>query len=92
MSTQPLITEKPVADRVRETVTLLKKLTNDLGMSMESPEVQELKQRLDAYIKTGTCWKGHIVFSSYGRIADVNLPQKASKPIELTLRVPVFKH
>lgn len=85
-------TEKPVADRVRESITILKKLTNDLGMSMESPEVQELKQRFDAYIKNGTCWSGHIVFSSYGRIADVNLPQKASKTIEVTLRVPTFKH
>ncbi len=85
------ITEKPVADRVRESVTLLKKLTQDLGMPMESPEVQELKSRLDDYIKNGTCWSGHISFLSYGRIADVNLPQKASKPIEVTLRVPVFK-
>ena len=88
----PQVTDKPVADRLRETITLLKKLTNDLGMSIESPEVQELKQHLDAYIKNGTCWNGRILFSSYGRIADVNLPQKASKPIELTLRVPVFKH
>jgi hypothetical protein len=88
----PQVTDKPVADRVRESITLLKKITNDLGMSMESPEVQELKQHLDAYIKNGTCWSGHIVFSSYGRIADVNLPQKASKTIEVTLRVPVFKH
>jgi len=86
------ITEKPVADRVRESVTLMKKLTQDLGMSKESPEVQELKSHLDDYIKNGTCWTGHIVFSSYGRIADVHLPQKASKPIEVTLRVPVFKH
>jgi hypothetical protein len=85
-------TEKPIGDRARESVTILKKLTNDLGMSIDSPEVQELKQRVDAYIKNGTCWSGYIVFSSYGRIADVNLPQKATKPITVTLRVPAFKH
>ena len=80
-------TEKPKDVRVKEIVELLKKLTG-LGIPLESPEVQELKGRFDAYIKDGECWSGTISFESYGRIADVNLPKRADKPIEVTLRVP----
>lgn len=80
-------TDKPKDVRVKEIVEILKKLTG-LGIPLESPEVQELKTRFDAYIKDGECWNGTISFVSYGRIADVNLPKRADKPIEVTLRVP----
>ena len=83
-------TEKPKDVRVKEIVEILKKITG-LGIPLDSPEVQELKQRFDEYIKEGECWNGSISFLSYGRIADVNLPKRADKPIEVTLRVPKTK-
>ena len=78
-------TEKPQADCLRESITLLQKLVS-LGIPLESPETQELKKYLDAYIKDGECWNGTISFMAYGRMADVNLPRKADKTIEVTLK------
>ena len=80
-------TDKPKDVCVKESVEILKKITG-LGIPLESSDVQELKQRFDAYIKEGECWNGTISFLSYGRIAEVNLPKRADKPIEVTLRVP----
>ena len=80
-------TEKPKDARVKEIVEIMKKLAG-LGISLQSQEVQELKTRFDAYIQEGECWSGTISFLSYGRIADVNLPKRADKTIEVTLRVP----
>jgi hypothetical protein len=83
---EPVISEKPQADRLKESIAVLKKLTVDLGIPYVSPEVQELKSRFDMYIKDGICWNGTISFSAYGRIAMVNLPRGAKKPIEVTLK------
>ena len=78
-------TEKPLNERLKEVVEILKKLTG-LGIPLESPEIQELKQRFDAYIKEGECWTGTVSFANYGRIAHVNLPKGAKKTIEVTLK------
>ena len=79
-------TDKPVDIRLKEVVEILKKITG-LGIPLESDEVQELKSHFDRYIKEGECWTGTVSFSNYGRIADVTLPRRADKPIEVTLRI-----
>jgi len=79
-------TEKPKELRVKETVELLKKFPT-LGIPLDSPEVLELRGRLNAYIQDGTVWSGTISFRSYGRMAEVVLPKRADKPIEVMLRV-----
>ena len=79
-------TEKPIGTRVKEVVEILKKLAN-LGILLDSEEVQELKKRFDAYIKEGECWSGEIPFLSYGRVAHVNLPKNSTKTIEVTLKI-----
>jgi hypothetical protein len=38
-----VLSEKPPADRLKESIAVLKKLTVDLGIPYVSPEVQELK-------------------------------------------------
>ncbi len=78
-------TEKPLQDRVKEVVEIMKKLSG-LGISLESEEVLELKGHFDKYIKEGECWNGQVSFASYGRTAFVNLPKSASKTIEVTLK------
>jgi hypothetical protein len=80
-------TEKPHAERVKETVEILKSISG-LGIPLDSPEVAELRAHLNAYIKEGTCWSGSISFLRFGRIAEVNLPRRADKAIEVTLRLP----
>ena len=78
-------TKKPYDDRVTETVRILRNIVG-LGIPLHSPEVQELKQRFDAYIKDGVCWTGTVSFLQYGRMADVNLPRGADKYVEVNLR------
>ena len=82
----PSVSEKPEADRLKESIAVLKKLTQDLGIPYSSPEIQELKARFDDYIRNGTCWSGTISFAAYGRTAVVNLPRSAKKTIEITLK------
>jgi hypothetical protein len=79
-------TEKPKDVRLKEIIAILKKLEG-LGIPIESAEIQELKSHFDTYLKFGTCWTGTVSFLNYDRIATVVLPKKASKPIEVTLRV-----
>lgn len=81
-----MLSEKPQADRLKESIAILKKLTVDLHIPYSSPEVQELKSHFDLYIKEGICWSGSVSFEAYGRVAIVNLPRSAKKPIEITLR------
>jgi len=86
-------TEKPIAKRLKEVVELLGKLTGELGIPLESPEVQELKGHLDAYVRDGLCWSGKISFEAWdNRVAHVVLPKSATKPIEVVLKKAyVFK-
>jgi hypothetical protein len=82
-----MATEKPIATRLKEVVELLGKLTGDLGIPLESPEVQELKGHLDAYVRDGTCWTGSVSFAAWdNRVAHVVLPRSATKPIEVVLK------
>ena len=81
-----VLSEKPQADRLKESIAVLKKLTIDLGIPYSSPEVQELKAHFDRYIKEGVCWNGTVSFAAYGRVAMVNLPRSTKKPIEVTLK------
>lgn len=71
-------------DRLRQTVSVLRKLTVDLGIPYESEEVQTLKARLNQFVKDGEPWDGSISFEPWGRIADVVLTRKGN--IEVTLR------
>jgi len=82
-----MASQKPIADRLKETVTILKDILA-LGIPLASPEVQELKGHLDAYVKDGTPWQGSISFERFGRIAEVTIPKRADKAIEVRLRVP----
>jgi hypothetical protein len=79
--------EKPLAKRLKEVVELLGKLTGELGIPLESPEVQELKGHLDAYVRDGLCWSGTVSFEAWDhRVAHVVLPKSATKPIEVVLK------
>lgn len=82
-----MTTEKPKDECLKESLEILRNIQT-LGIPYNSPEVQELKSRLDAYINDGIPWCGTISFRRFGRIAEVNLPRRADKPIEVRLRVP----
>ena len=82
-----IISEKPKEERIKESIEIFRSLKT-LGIPFDAPEVQELKTHTDAYIHEGVCWSGSISFMRFGRIAEVNLPRRADKQIEVTLRKP----
>jgi len=81
------VTEKPKEDRVKEIVSVMKELRK-LSIPLDCPEVMELRSHLNAYINEGTVWEGTVSFLRFGRIAEVSLPRRANKKIEIKLRVP----
>jgi hypothetical protein len=81
------ISEKLHEDRLKESLEIFRSLKT-LGIPFDAPEVQELKLHIDAYIHEGVCWSGSTSFLRFGRIAEVNLPRRADKLIEVKLRKP----
>ncbi len=76
------------AERLRQTVVILKKLTGDLGIPYTSPEVVALKDRLSMFVEDGEPWEGVISFERWERQAHVILNRSGS--IEVTLK-PIRK-
>lgn len=85
-----MISEKPIGDRIKECTAILNDI-KALGIPCGSPEVTLLRTHINAYIRDGTTWCGTIDFSAYGRMADVTLPRRADKAVEVLLRVPRLK-
>ena len=75
--------------RLQQSVAVLKKLTNDLGIPYSSPEVQAVKKQFDEFIRTGEPWEGSVPFSPWGRVADIVLTRKGN--VELTLRAQALR-
>ena len=82
-----MASEKPVGDRVSECVNILKDIEG-FGIPMLGPEMTKLREHFNNYIRDGTCWSGTIDFSAYGRIAEVVLPRRADRSVEVLFRVP----
>ena len=72
-------------ERLRQTVTILKKITEDLGIPYNSPEVQELKGRMNDFVRGGEPWEGEVMFAPWGRVARCMFTQKGH--MEVTLEV-----
>lgn len=71
--------------RLHQSVVVLKKLRDDLGLPYDCDEVQAVKARLDEFIRTGEPWSGRIPFTHWDRIADLELTRKGK--VKLTLAV-----
>ena len=78
--------EKPIKERVSECVAITKKLVDSLYLPDDSPEIVELREHMNTYIRTGTPWVGVVDFSRWGRMAHCNFHTKAGKTIEVTLK------
>lgn len=79
--------DKPIQDRVKECVNIMKKLTESLGLPEDSPELVELRGHMNTYIKSGDAWSGVVDFSPWGRMAHCNFPKGANKPVEVVLKI-----
>jgi hypothetical protein len=80
---------KPVAERLKEGVTLLRKIL-DLGIVETEPGYVTIKERIDAWVRRDEAWSGKADFVRYGRRAYVNLPLRAG--CEATAVLKVWKY
>ncbi len=79
--------DKSQGARVKECVTLWRKLTVDLGIPHTYEGMLELKEEIDKYIKTGEPFKGEIEIPALGRTASVIFPRESNKDVSITLKV-----
>ena len=79
--------DKSQGARVKECVTLWRKLTVDLGIPHTYEGMLELKEEIDKYIKTGEPFKGEIEIPALGRTASVIFPRESSREVSITLKV-----
>ena len=70
--------QKPYAERLKETITILTKL-KELGISDFEPGYVATKEHATEWVKTGEKWSGEIEFPQYGRKAELSLPYRKDR-------------
>ena len=76
---------KTKGDRVKETITILKKLM-EVGIMDHTDAYLKTKEYLDEWIQTGESAQHLIDFSKFKRTGILVLPNEANKTAELILR------
>jgi hypothetical protein len=77
--------KKTKAERVKESVTLLKRLI-EVGIHSEDLGYKATKQVLDTWISDGAPKTETIDFARYGRIGYLTLPEHSGKPPTFLLK------
>jgi len=80
------MTEKTKADRLKETVRLLKELQR-VGIRTNDPGYKEIQRLMTAWVNDGVALATVVELVKYGRQADLALPSKASSAASVNLRV-----
>lgn len=70
-------------ERLRQTIVILRKLTEDLGLSYEAPEVRAIKDRMSKFVRDGEAWRGVLPLTAWDREAVLEME---GDTIEMTLR------
>lgn len=81
----PKIPDKPKGERVKETISILRKLM-DFGIMDHTDAYLKTKEYLDDWIKTGEEAQHLIDFSKVKRTGILVLPREINKSAELILR------
>lgn len=81
----PAAKEKTKFDRVKETITILKKMI-EFGISDENDGYLQAKQALDEWIKTGEEAEHLISLRTYKKNLILSLYSRADKPAQAILR------
>ena len=77
--------QKTKGERVKEAVTLLKKL-QEVGIHTEDSGYKQTKNALDSWISDGAEITEKIEFMRYGRIGHLTLPYHSGNTPTLTLK------
>ena len=83
----PPKTEKPQADRVRECLVILKKLTEEVGVPADNPSIVVLKRRMGDYWRTGDLCEDSLPLVGSNRSIVYRFPRWSHQFVEVTLRV-----
>jgi hypothetical protein len=78
---------KTKEDRVKEAVTILKKLM-EVGITNMDPGYKQVKEYLDKWIADGESADYRIEFARYGRKAELILPRRKDKTASLEIFAP----
>lgn len=81
------VPEKTRFDRVKEAVTLLKKL-QEVGIPATDPGYRQCKEKIDLWIQEGKSASYQIEFPRHGRKGELVLPMRQGIPPSLNLRAP----
>jgi hypothetical protein len=81
----PAVREKTKFDRVKETVTILKKMI-EFGISDGNDGYLQAKEALDEWIKTGEAAEHLISLRTYRKNLILSLPSEANKEAQAILR------
>jgi hypothetical protein len=84
--------EKPVGDRIKECITILKKITDELHISEENPTIRVFKKRMAQYWRDGKAQNEKIPLIGYNRIILYTFPKWSHQQVEVTLRVHNVQH
>ena len=79
--------EKPQAERIRECITILRKLTDEVGVPATNPSIAVLKKRMGQYWHDGKLQEDQLPLVGYDRIILYRFPRWAHQEIEVTLRL-----
>ena len=79
--------EKSQADRISECMTILRKLTGEIGVDAKNPSVRVLKKRMSVYWRDGKVQEDTLPLFGYNRSIVYKLPKWANQDVEVTLRI-----
>ena len=84
--------EKPQTERVQECITILRKITDDLEISVTNPSIRLLKKRMGTYWRDGLLQEDKIPLVGSNRYILYRLPRWEHQIVEITLRAGPITH
>jgi hypothetical protein len=75
-ATQAAKPTKPMEERLKESMTLLRKL-QELGIPPSDPSYKEMSAKMNDWIKGGPVYQGTIDFKAWNRRAKLLLPTRS---------------
>jgi hypothetical protein len=82
----PPLPQKTKADRLKETIRLLKELQR-VGFHSTDPGYVDIQAHMTKWVNDGEAFKTTVPFMRHGRDAELDLPSRADKAASINLKV-----
>ena len=83
---------KTQADRITECMTILKRLSEEVGIDAQNPSIRVLKKRMAQYWRDGKLYEEKLPLWGYDRSIIYKFPRWSHQEVEVTLRVNKVKN